>query len=575
MVDVGIDDLPQTVLEHIFCFLRPYNSLNNARQVNSKWRSIIDNLIQSMKRKYLMCNDFTWVEINEKLSYEGFLSYVCERGGHAACFSNSDNSMYIFGGCTSRYSPLSDLWKFDLDTLEWKRIPHQGDLPSARSLCSLVDCGEVLILFGGYARSSMNPINQNVQFFGDLFYYVKKQQKWIQVGPENSSIKALASHGASIIQNRWMIIYGGSSGEDYSGDVYVYDLYRQIWASVQCFGEPPSPRHGHCQVVVDNYNILIIGGAGVIRGVYSDIFLLTFEPCMFKATWNSIKVLNKELWPPHFWGVRGCRAGNKVVFLSRPQHYDSRMRAHRQRPTLDTAISVTSSSSSGQSRLSSPDSPQDRRAVAAAFSNATKENNLSESAALRRKSQFITSRSLDEQRANERNGLLNGINSVVGPQPMQLFCHNKSVELQRACSIPAIIVGEIPKLIITDDLCTPKQQQKFTENAKTLNGHISNNDFNCPESDKSDLSKRLCVFMLDISQVLVNRSASWDQCSVQPNAPSTLALYSLIEARGELIVFGGMRDSTTANPFLHVNSANEPGFATNCTYFLKPNYFHL
>lgn len=67
------------------------------------------------------------------------------------------------------------------DTLEWGRIAQQGDIPSPRSLCSLVDCGEVLILFGGYARSSMNPINQNVQFFGDLFYFVKRQKKWIQV----------------------------------------------------------------------------------------------------------------------------------------------------------------------------------------------------------------------------------------------------------------------------------------------------------------------------------------------------------------------------------------------------------
>ena len=73
------------------------------------------------------------------------------------------------------------------------------------------------------------------------------------------------------------------------------------------------------------------------------------------------------------------------------------MGCYRKRPTLSTAVSVTSSSSSGQSRLSSPDSPQDRRAVAAAFSNASKESTLTESAALRRKSQFLTSRSLDEQ----------------------------------------------------------------------------------------------------------------------------------------------------------------------------------
>ncbi|KAE9551339.1 hypothetical protein FO519_005454 [Halicephalobus sp. NKZ332] len=560
MAEISIEDLPRTVLEHIFHFLRPYGSLNNARQVNSRWRYIIDNSVKSMKRRYSSCKDFSWIEITEKVSHEGFSLYISERGGHSACYSKSDNSMYMFGGCTARYSPLSDFWKLNLDTLEWQRIAQQGDIPSPRSLGSLVDCGEVLILCGGYARSSMNPINQRVQFFGDLFYYVKKQEKWIQVGPEFSSIKALASHGASVIQNRWMVIYGGSTGEDFSGDVYAYDLHNQIWASVQCHGEPPSPRHGHCQVVVDDYNLLIIGGAGVIRGVYSDIFLLTFEPSMDQASWKQIKVLNKELWPPHFWGIRGCRVANKVVFLSRPQYVDLETGSHRQRPTLSTAVSVTSSSSSGQSRLSSPDSPQDRRAVAAAFSNASKESNISkspassnanisresnlgefavcntlkksnlsesstlcnsskesnltESAALRRKSQFLTSRSLDEQKADELSKISNNSNlTVLGHQQPLLLghnSHNKSLELQRACSIPAIIVGEIPKLIITDDLCTPKQPQKSTP--------------------------------------------IWYQCPVQPNAPPTLILYSLVEANGELIVFGGMKDALNANPFLNSGS---------------------
>lgn len=50
--------------------------------------------------------------------------------------------------------------------------------------------------------------------------------------------------------------------------------------------------------------------------------------------------------------------------------------------------------------------------------------------------------------------------STLTVQQPQSLNHNKSLELQRACSIPAIIVGEIPKLIITDDLCTSKQNQK-------------------------------------------------------------------------------------------------------------------
>ena len=122
MVGVGIEDLPRTVLEHIFHFLRPYGSLNNARQVNSRWRYIVDNSVKSMKRRYSSCKDFSWIEINEKVSHEGFSLYISERGGHAACYSKSDNSMYMFGGCTARYSPLSDFWKLNLVSFLYKII---------------------------------------------------------------------------------------------------------------------------------------------------------------------------------------------------------------------------------------------------------------------------------------------------------------------------------------------------------------------------------------------------------------------------------------------------------------------
>uniref|UniRef100_A0A914ZH82 Uncharacterized protein n=1 Tax=Panagrolaimus superbus TaxID=310955 RepID=A0A914ZH82_9BILA len=259
----------------------------------------------------------------------------------------------------------------------------------------------------------------------------------------------------------------------------------------------------------------------------------------------------------------------------------------QKRPVL-TAASSIASSSSGQSRLSSPDSPQDRRAVAAAFLNAQKIDGLSESAALRRKSQFITSKSLDEQN-NEKNApKFQEFLKVSSPNRPSTPLHNKSLELQRACSIPAIIVGEIPKLIITGEICTPKQSQKNNqiESEKGQNGYQQCNDDtthftkNHREINNSnefilDLHQRLCVFYLDITNVLSCHEASWHQNVVQPNAPPILLLYSLVEANGEMVVFGGMKDPTEANPFLHVNSLNESDYATNRTYLLKPNYFQL
>uniref|UniRef100_A0A7E4UMN7 F-box domain-containing protein n=1 Tax=Panagrellus redivivus TaxID=6233 RepID=A0A7E4UMN7_PANRE len=234
MTEASIDSLPMLVLEHIFHFVRPYRSLDSARCVNSQWRDVVDDCVRHMKRRFSACTHLTWHSIGEKLYSESFSAYISERGGHAARYSRSDNCMYMFGGCTARYVPLADMWRLNMDSLEWQRIIQQGEIPPARSLCTLLDCGDLLVLFGGYAKSSNNPINQNVQFFGDLYFFLKNEQRWINL--TNESTPTLASHGAVILKNRFMVVTGGSTGEDFSDDVYICDLANQSWSIVYCAG---------------------------------------------------------------------------------------------------------------------------------------------------------------------------------------------------------------------------------------------------------------------------------------------------------------------------------------------------
>uniref|UniRef100_A0A7E4ZZP6 Uncharacterized protein n=1 Tax=Panagrellus redivivus TaxID=6233 RepID=A0A7E4ZZP6_PANRE len=339
--------------------------------------------------------------------------------------------------------------------------------------------------------------------------------------------------------------------------------------------ESPVPRHGHCQIVIDDYNVLVIGGASVIRGINNDVFLLTFDKLCGSGIWTKIKINNKEYWPPHVWGIRGCQVGKNVVFLSRPHRVE--------RPALTPTPSIASSSSGSQSRLASPDSPQDRRAVAAAFSSAQRSQGLTASAALRRKAQFLTSKSLDEQKNDPPCSASNGFLSV-SPQNPPSTQHPRGIELQRACSIPAIIVGEIPKLVVTDDLSAKSSnrngispQSDSSDKSEKTNIDVSRNSSSTSLfNDESDLYNRLCVFSLDTSNVLTDHEVTWRQQQVESNAPPLLILYSIVEANGELVVFGGMKDPTTlSNPFLQANSFNEPGAATNQTYLLKPDYFQI
>lgn len=49
---------------------------------------------------------------------------ITDRYSHSACYFQQ--SMYIFGGCTSTNTTFNDLWRFDLATRQWVRPLAMG-----------------------------------------------------------------------------------------------------------------------------------------------------------------------------------------------------------------------------------------------------------------------------------------------------------------------------------------------------------------------------------------------------------------------------------------------------------------
>lgn len=162
------------------------------------------------------------------------------------------------------------------------------------------------------------------------------------------------------------------------------------------------------------------------------------------------------------WCHRACKVGTNAVVLSRPTKCNITKRSRRRRASSQIA------STSSAHRISSPDSPQDRRAVAAAFCSAGSGSETSGLVTIgdddggerfncletKRKPILFSSRSLDEQ---DQKSLDASSKAGVAPSPRSNCSTDASAdggftsasELHRAGSIPAIIVGEIPKLIVT------------------------------------------------------------------------------------------------------------------------------
>ena len=314
-------------------------------------------------------------------------------------------------------------------------------------------------------------------------------------------------------------------------------------------GPCPPPRYGQSQLLLDDRPLIIVGGCGGPNVNFSDVWLLDFDlqgdeewrwtqikvsAILWMIDWFLIillQVLNPELTPPYMWCHRACKVGTNAVVVSRPIKCDlirrngsNRRGLHRRRTSSQ---STTSSTGGGSARLTSPDSPSDRRAVgifsalsnnipkwtgcrrflcqlqwgtvAAASATETrqfttrKEANSSDIPLTRWPSKWKLQLLSNETIFKEQKNSTCGIHASTSFADLQKnenltvtkpHCSGylepsantqKTGELHRACSIPAIIVGEIPKLIVTSSIesssnnksAPPKNQRFFaTKNAK-------------------------------------------------------------------------------------------------------------
>ena len=56
-----------------------------------------------------------------------------------------------------------------------------------------------------------------------------------------------------------MIVFGGWNGNDFFNDVYVLDLEIMAWSKPSTTGPAPSPRKGHCSILIGT-NLVVHGG---------------------------------------------------------------------------------------------------------------------------------------------------------------------------------------------------------------------------------------------------------------------------------------------------------------------------
>lgn len=239
---------------------------------------------------------------------------ITKRFSHAACVH--ENSMYIFGGCTTNSTAFNDLWRFDLSKRQWIRPLTMGAYPTPKAYASLICYKDSLILFGGWTYPSLSQYYQDWTMFNEIHFYNITSNRWILMSATNNP-PPMAGHSAMIKDDN-MIVFGGlykptvQSPLQCSNDVWILDLKTFTWRLQPTADPKPCPRYGQSLITLNENTIMIIGGVQALhnRCVYNDAWLLKMDGSIW--LWYELTVKNKEWSAGNIW----CHPAIKVCSFS-------------------------------------------------------------------------------------------------------------------------------------------------------------------------------------------------------------------------------------------------------------------
>lgn len=500
--EVSIDCIPDEILEYILSLTSPYCDFKSALQVSKRWCSVTKRVIRHYKHQFQKAiAGIGDVELLWQRHQAESGPTVTERYSHSACCYNK--SVYVFGGCTSTSTTFNDLWRFDLEWGRWVRPLATGTYPSPKACASLVVYNDSLILFGGWSHPTPYTFHQASKFFNQLNIYSPESNRWTQVVTDNCP-DGIAGHGATIVGDL-MVVFGGYHGHgNSSNNVWLLNLTQMVW-SKQSTSEPkPLPRYSHAQVLVDDSHILMLGGCGGPNMQFSDAWLLDTSGSVWQ--WTQLTVNNRDLAVQQLWCHPACHVGDKLVVLGK------NTRTAREAVTTSTVHSLptTAAQPAGPQVPTKPPSVQsisvhedERVAAAGAGSSISQTHTAGPRAGMP---------SVRPNAMKDRRRQLEALNKYE--DKLRAAAHRSS-----AASASAASLSSVPR--------------RYS-------------------------AAGMCVHVLDISQAVESGQATWLPIRGinLTDSPDEATFYTLVEGRGELMMFGGIhgdarnlqRGSSTLQP---------------------------
>jgi len=191
------------------------------------------------------------------------------RDGHSACVI--DDSMYIYGGYVeSAHQFCSDVYKLDLNAMDWRVIPATGESPKYRDFHTATAIGQKIYVFGGRCSPIMFHVPREEFYSNQVICFDVRTGVWSKPLAHAEQSAALPegrrSHSALNLHGN-LVIFGGfnSKTNKHKNDLWMYKVENNSWEKLNPSGKGPGPRRRQAFCLVGS-QIFVFGGTSPYNG---------------------------------------------------------------------------------------------------------------------------------------------------------------------------------------------------------------------------------------------------------------------------------------------------------------------
>lgn len=229
--------------------------------------------------------------------------------------------MFLFGGRTNA-NPISvnpDLFRYDIESLEWKIIIPVNTPPPSRYKHAMATVGNNLFIYGGLTGTN--------EVTDDLWLYSVDGNTWTYVEFRNTDAQQPSPRYDHIMETNGthLFVFGGRNFLKSFSDFYSYDINLHIWTRLHTENAPKYS--AQCASSMPDKHTIVLTGCSDISNtlnnlVYSlDIqtmeWFLPYEiPITSASTLHSMVAINADLLAV-FGGFADASVNNKLYFVSR------------------------------------------------------------------------------------------------------------------------------------------------------------------------------------------------------------------------------------------------------------------